>query len=276
MKVAGIFAFQMNRLGIIAGNGDLAARVIADAAQHHDIYVASLNGDAQAYPRHIAQNFELGQIGSLLDFFKRNDVKDISFIGAIPRPNIMNLNLDTKGKEWITKLGLALFKGDDALLKKIIELVELEGFNVIDSVELFQDLPHSFETSMKPTALQQRDIDTASALLVALSPYDIGQSVIMEDGIVLGIEAAEGTDHLIKRCALLRKATAPSGVLIKRAKSGQSLKVDRPTIGPKTFENIKNAGLAGLAFAPDECHILDANQCTEYANQHGLFIATLT
>ncbi len=263
-------------LGIIAGTGDLPLSIIKNCAEKHILYVASLCRQADTLENCSAANFELGQIGTLLSFFKSNGVSHITFAGKIPRPNIMDLKVDDKGKEWLKKIGLSAFRGDDALLKKIITLVENEGFKVIDSSMLMPINNLKIVTKKQPSKEQTHSIEKGFNLIADLSSYDVGQAVVIEHDLVLGIEAVEGTDELIKRCASLRKDTSASAILIKCAKSNQTLQIDRPTIGLNTLLNIKNAGFAGLAYAPEDCHVLDADKLTDYANDHELFIFPLS
>ena len=85
----------------------------------------------------------------------------------------------------------------------------------------------------------------AAQVIEALGPYDVGQAAVVANGLVVAIEAAEGTDEMLMRCAKLpddMKGGAPAGVLVKRPKPGQELRVDLPVIGPETIRNAKAAG----------------------------------
>ena len=89
-------------------------------------------------------------------------------------------------------------------------------------------------------------------VLRALSPFDIGQAAVVIDGHVVGVEDIEGTDGLLARVARLReegriRRRPARGVLVKAPKSGQDLRFDLPTIGPRTVEGAAAARLAGIA-----------------------------
>src|SRR5205085_9759764 len=90
------------------------------------------------------------------------------------------------------------------------------------------------------------DIEHGLRLARAIGALDIGEAVVVQQGLVLGVEAVEGTDGLLRRCAALRR-DGPGGVLVKAAKPGQERRVDRPTIGPQTIILAAAAGLQGIA-----------------------------
>jgi DUF1009 family protein len=118
------------------------------------------------------------------------------------------------------------------------------------------------------------DIARADQVLKTLSPLDVGQSVVVENGLVLGIETLQGTDALLSFVA----ATAPNlrgpigGVFVKRPKAGQDLRVDMPTIGPNTIDLMGKAGLSGIVISPDACVVVDVQQTIERANSQSIFI----
>ena len=106
----------------------------------------------------------------------------------------------------------------------------------------------------------------------ALGRLDIGQSAIVEDGIVLGLEAAEGTDKLIKRCKSYKKKPK-GGVLVKTCKPQQDKDLDLPTIGPDTVELCAEAGLNGIALHAHHSLLLDIEKVKDLANKHKLFVS---
>src|SRR5205085_8338822 len=97
-----------------------------------------------------------------------------------------------------------------------------------------------------PDARATADIEHGLRLARAIGALDIGQAVVVQQGLVLGVEAAEGTDDLLRRCAGLRR-DGPGGVLVKMAKPGQERRADRPTIGPRTVALAMASGLRGIA-----------------------------
>jgi len=104
-----------------------------------------------------------------------------------------------------------------------------------------------------------------------LGELDVGQAVVVQNGLVLGVEAVEGTDRLLARCAELRR-DSPGGVLVKLKKPSQERRADLPTIGPKTVEAAETAGLKGIAVHADNCLIVERSQMVERADRLGLFV----
>jgi DUF1009 family protein len=104
-----------------------------------------------------------------------------------------------------------------------------------------------------------------------MSKADVGQSLIVQEGVIIGIEAIEGTQELIKRSKDL-KISIKGGVLIKTAKTQQDLEIDLPTIGKDTILAVKEAGLSGIALGAGRSQIIDFNDTVKLADQNGIFI----
>ena len=119
------------------------------------------------------------------------------------------------------------------------------------------------------------DIMKGMSILNTLSAYDVGQSVVIENGLVLGIECVEGTDSLIKRVKDIKK-TSNRGVLVKTAKITQDMRVDIPTVGIDTIKNAYLAGLSGLAVGKDKCIILNKDEIECFANEHNMFFCEIS
>jgi DUF1009 family protein len=108
----------------------------------------------------------------------------------------------------------------------------------------------------------------------ALGALDVGQAVVVQQGHVLGVEAAEGTDALLQRCAALRRE-GPGGVLVKLCKPGQEARADLPTIGPETVAAAAASGLAGIAIEAGAALVLDHDAVVEAADRKGVFVLGL-
>ena len=115
------------------------------------------------------------------------------------------------------------------------------------------------------------DIAHAERIARALGALDIGQAVVVQQGLVLGVEAIEGTDALLRRCAGLRRE-GPGGVLVKVEKPGQEQRADRPTIGPQTVALAAEAGLRGIAVEAGATIVLDRDEVVAAADRAGLFV----
>ena len=166
--------------------------------------------------------------------------------------------------------------GDDGLLKAVIKLLETEGFRVRGAEEIVEGLlaQGGLYGRHRPDAQAESDIARGVAVVRALGAVDVGQAAVVQQGIVLGVEAAEGTDALLSRCADLRRE-GPGGVLVKLKKPDQERRVDLPTLGRKPLSAAAAAGLRGIAFEAGSCLLLDAAEMTAAADDAGLFLLGL-
>ncbi|MBP9752866.1 MAG: UDP-2,3-diacylglucosamine diphosphatase LpxI [Proteobacteria bacterium] len=263
--------------GLIAGQGDLPLQIIEYFLRNEIPFVCAGIEDAKNDTILEMQNITvkelpLGQIGALIDYFKSFGVKQVVFAGSVKRPNIFNIKFDSIGKKILKDIGFSLFRGDDGLLSTIVNFFEEEGFHVVSAKDILKDLTlePGILTIHQPTENDDKDIDFGIHLLKEMSKLDIGQSVIIENGIVLGIEAIEGTKELIERVAHLKRTT-DSGVLIKMAKVNQSFKIDLPTIGVETIKSLHQSNLKGIAIESIGTQVLDKDDVIQKANDLGIF-----
>ncbi|MCE2715705.1 MAG: LpxI family protein [Pseudomonadota bacterium] len=263
-------------LGIIAGSGTLFSLVLQEAFEknYKPIIVSFREPDEFFDSPHLQTT--LGKIGEILDFLKKHHVKKLIFAGRIQRPSLANISVDGTGFKWIQKLGMKAFAGDDALLKGITELLAEESFEIISPKDFLPSLvlsPGVYSKTL-PTKENESDIARGQQVLNILSSADVGQACIVQEGLVLGIEAIEGTQVLIKRCKDVKRHTI-GGVLIKLAKNNQSTLLDLPTIGPDTIEAIHQCKLSGLAISAHTTQVLNFHQVIELCNKYKIFLKVI-
>ena len=263
---------------IVAGAGELPFLLISHLKQSQKIFVVlCLEGNASS---ELSKGTEhifigLGEIGKALAFLKQNKVKEIVFAGKVKRPYLSSLKLDMKGLSLLGKLGIGIFKGgDNKILSHIVNLLEDQGFKVIGPEKLIPNLlTHSGVLGkIKPSKQDYKDIYVGKEILVVLGSSDVGQAVIVENGYVLGVEAAEGTDNLISRCGKLKKEKKRTGVLVKMKKTDQEARVDLPAIGTKTLLKVHKAGFKGIAVESGSSLIININAVIKKANELKLFL----
>jgi hypothetical protein len=172
----------------------------------------------------------------------------------------------------LARLGLRRH-GDDQLLRLIVEELEREGFRVVGADTLIADVlaPEGPMTALAPDADALRDIALGIEVAGRLGDLDIGQAAIVQQGLVLGVEAVEGTDALIARCAGLKRA-GRGGILVKVKKPGQERRADLPTIGPHTVRLAAETGIAGIAVQAGHCLIIERAEVIAAADRAGLFV----
>lgn len=268
-------------LGLIAGLGELPVAIASHAvASGQGVYVLRLKGfEEPALAEYPGDVVGLGEIGGGIDRLKAAGCKDLVFAGIVKRPNFKDLKLDMRGAMLLPKVISEARKGDDALLKVLVGEFEKHGFNVIGTEEANKALlaPAGLIAGPAPSEANLADIRHAAKVAAATGSLDIGQGCVVCDGLVLAVEAQEGTDEMLRRCAALPEAIrgtpgARRGVLAKRPKPDQERRVDLPTTGVSTVELVAAAGLAGLAVEADGALLLRRAEMRAAAERLGVFI----
>ena len=263
------------KLGIVAGGGDLPVRLIETArAAGRAFHVLAIKGQADlALGDDIPHDWlRLGAAGAAIELLRATGCREIVFAGRIRRPSLGALMPDARTAKVLAKLaGRAL--GDDGLLRAVIAEFEAEGFRVVGADDVLGDLvmPAGQLGSRAPDETAAADIGLGIRVARAIGALDIGQAVVVQQGVVLGLEAAEGTDALIERCGALRREGA-GGVLVKVKKPEQERRVDLPTIGPRTVALAAAAGLRGIAIEASQALLVDRERTIAEADRLGLFI----
>jgi DUF1009 family protein len=224
----------------------------------------------------------IGQLGRAVKLFRSENCRDLVFIGTLVRPALSEIRLDWGTLRVLGRVWAAFRGGDDHLLSGIGRILEQDGFRMVGIKEVAPDLlmPEGCITRASPDENAAADIARGRDVLRALSPFDIGQAAVVIDGHVVGVEDIEGTDGLLARVSHLRnegriRAKAARGVLVKAPKSGQDLRFDLPTIGPRTIEGAAAAQLAGIAIVSGNTIVVEPQAMIEAADAAGLFVTGL-
>lgn len=266
-------------LGIVAGSGSLPGLLAAAArAAGRSVFVIGLEGFAEPmilapYPHEVVR---LGAVGRMKALLQAHGCGELVLIGAVRRPSIRDLRPDAEGARLLARIGRAAFGGDDRLLAAVIRVLQEEGFRVIGPHELLAGVlaPPGILTRVSTDAEARADIERGVEVARALGTVDVGQGCVVQQGVVLAVEAAEGTDAMLARAGALR-LPGPGGVLVKLVKPGQERRVDLPTIGLDTIRNAAEAGLRGIAFAAGGTILADGAEAIAAAEARGLFLEGL-
>jgi UDP-2,3-diacylglucosamine hydrolase len=269
---------MLPKLGIIAGGGDLPVRLLeACRSAGREVFVLGLEGhaDRDLIGPHVQFWSRLGAGGAMLDALREAGVQEIVLAGRVRRPSLAELKPDWRAAKLFARIG-ARALGDDGLLRAVSVELESEGFRVVASQDVFQGLltPAGALGAVTPDDQAQADIARGVAVIRALGPLDVGQAVVVQQGLVLGVEAIEGTDALIDRCAGLRRDGA-GGVLVKMSKPQQDNRFDLPAIGTVTVERCAAAGLRGIAVEAGGSITLDRDAVAALADRLGVFVIGL-
>lgn len=269
------------KLGLIAGGGDLPAAVAARCdAEGREVFVVRLAGFADPHlVRWSGADFGMAQIGAILKVLKSEGCAAVCLAGIVNRPDFKTLKPDLKGASLLPGIIAAATKGDDALLRKILSVFEAEGFAVEGADDILggETLPNGALGRVSPTAEQLSDLKKALHVAEKSGELDIGQGAVVVDGLVLAVEAQEGTDAMLSRVAglpadLRGSADGRKGALGKAPKPIQDLRVDMPVIGPRTVELAAAAGLAGIGGVSGRLILIDRAAIIEAADRFGLFV----
>jgi DUF1009 family protein len=272
-------------VGLIAGGGVMPFAV-ADSlvARGIDPVLFALRGacDPERVARFRHHWISVGQIGRAVKLFRAENCRDLVFIGTLVRPGLSEIRLDWATLRVLGRVWASFRGGDDHLLSGIGDILEQDGFRMVGIRDVAPDLlmPEGCLTRVVPDDHALADIARGRDVLDALGRFDIGQAAIVIDGHVVGVEDIEGTDGLLARVARLRaegriRAATARGVLVKAPKSGQDLRFDLPTMGPRTVEGAVAARLAGIATAAGHTMVADPQATIEAADAAGLFVTGL-
>ncbi|HEX4507915.1 MAG TPA: UDP-2,3-diacylglucosamine diphosphatase LpxI [Alphaproteobacteria bacterium] len=265
-------------LGILAGGGTLPRRIAeAAAARGRPVFIVAFAGQydpatVDGFP-HVA--LPIGKAGKIIAELKKAGVVDLVMAGGVRRPSLSELGLDLRGAQLFARIGAGAL-GDDGLLAAIGRELEREGFRVVGANEILGGgaVPAGVLGRHNPDMQADADIAHGLRLAKTLGAADIGQAVVVQQGLVLGVEAIEGTDALLDRVGPLRREGL-GGVLVKIAKPQQDRRVDLPTIGPATIARAAASGLRGIAIEAGATIVLDQAETVAAADAAGLFLVAV-
>ncbi len=265
----------IKKLGIIAGDGSLPRHVYdACIESKTDVVVIGLDHETnyEIFADVEVSRFPVYKVSKILKKLKDENVSHVTLAGKVKRADIPRLLLDIKGAKLfaqIVKYGLA----DNSILQTIIRFIEKEGFEIIAPEKVANEivLGKGALTKAKPNKAALSDIKQGLKVLKGIATFDVGQSLVIQNGLVLGVEAAEGTDELLKRCGEI-KQSGDGPILIKISKPKQDRRVDLPCIGPETIKNAAMYGFKGVAAEAGSALILDEVSTIKLANQNKIFI----
>ena len=267
-------------LGLIVGESSLPTVVINRLLKNNiDFLILDLS-KANIYKKYKnSYSLKITELGKAISILKKNNCKNIIFIGKVKRPEISLLKFDRKALYYFPRLFSAFKKGDGNILKEIIKIFKENKINVVNSMKFTPELLFKDRSinSVKIKNTDKSSIDKGVSIIKSLSRFDIGQSVIINNGYVLAIEGPEGTDETIKRSLNLSKKykLKDKSILVKFPKENQDLRVDLPTIGLDTIKNCIEANIKGIAVKRSQNIILDKDKIINLTKKNNFFIISL-
>ena len=267
--------YDGQKLGMIAGSGMMPVEIIKYCNENNiEIYVVGLESFAtdeqlKDSPHSFAK---IGEAGKILKAFKNNGVKNVVLAGGIKRPSLKELIPDWEGMKFIAKLAMKS-TSDDGMFRAVIGEIEAHGFKVVSIEEVVPSMMFSegIYGKTKPSQDDMNDINRGITVAKALGAVDVGQAVVVQEGMVLAVEAIEGTDMMLSRAATVKKeGKAP--VMVKVLKPGQDLRTDLPAIGLLTIEQLKKYGIKGIAVEAGGILLIEREAVIKQADEAGIFI----
>lgn len=278
-KAGSTFPANVKKLGIIAGGGMLPVK-LAECCEAHgvDVFVCAFEG--QSAPAVVSGRehmlSSIGAAGKIIKTLKDHDVHDLVLIGNIRRPSLSELKPDLKTAEFFARIGFKAL-GDNDILELLKDELHREGFTVHGVQNFMQDLlmPKGVIGKHRPSKGELESICRGVVVSQEIGRLDVGQSTIVQQGHVIGVEGAEGTDELMRRCkGYLRKGGG--AILVKTCKPIQHKDLDLPTIGPDTVMVASESGLSGIVIEAGNSLFLEPDTVRDIADRHKIFIMGIT
>ena len=269
----------MTKIGIISGGGKLPITIGKSLLlKNFEIFFFCIKNftNLEDYQNYEYIEVDIVSFSSILKSLKKYKINKIIMVGKISRPSIKDIKFDLITISLIKDLFLES-KGDDQLLKSISAFFNKHGFPLFDWRKACHDLFISADhlTINKPSKLAYKNMTKGLKIFKIIGKADIGQSLIIQNQLILGIECIEGTDELIIRCSNYRKNT-DKGILLKLSKYNQHKALDLPTIGIKTIQNLKKYSYEGVFIEKNECIVLEKEKIINFCNNNNMFLSTVS
>jgi len=269
---------QNQTLGLIAGSGMMPVEIIRHCNKNEiPIFVIGLepfaNDEQLAEAPHIFA--KIGEAGKMMKVLREHNVRDIVFAGGIKRPSFKELIPDWEGMKIVAKLAMKKMS-DDNLFRAVIDEVENRGFKIVGIEEVVPEMlfQEGVYGKVKPSKDDMSDIERGWTVAKAIGAVDVGQAVVVQEGLVLAMEAIEGTDMMLARAASLRK-DGKKPIMVKVLKPGQDMRVDLPAIGLQTIELFVKYGIGGIAVEAGGILLIEKEAVIKKADENGIFIIGL-
>lgn len=267
-------------LGLIVGESSLPNFVINKLLKKNVEFLILDLTKSNIYKKYKnSYSLKITELGKAISVLKKNNCKNVIFLGKVERPEISLLKFDRKALFYLPRLFSAFKKGDGNILKEIIKIFKENKLNVVNSMKFTPELIFKDKSinKVKINNADKRCISKGARIIKSLSKFDIGQSVVINNGYVLAIEGPEGTDETIKRSLHLSKKykLKNKSILIKFPKANQDLRVDLPTIGFDTIKNCIKANIKGIAVKRSQNIILGKDKIINLIKKNNFFIISI-
>jgi DUF1009 family protein len=266
----------MATIGLIAGSGGFPALFAAAArrAGHRVVAAAHVNQTDPALARQVEAItwVKLGQFGKIVEALRAGGATRTVMLGAITKRRFFVDALpDAVGLELMAKVAI---RSDDNLLRMIATMLEDRGMPVMDPTPFLAEglAREGVLGRHQPTEAEWADARYGLELARAVGRLDLGQTVVVKEGVAVAVEALEGTDACIRRGGELAKGGA---VVVKAVKPQQDRRFDLPAVGPDTVESMKQAGCRVLAVEAGATLVMEPEALISLADRAGIAVVGL-
>ena len=255
---------EQNIIGLVAGRGCLPKDVLVNMKERPVIAaVVGLKGEVDPQLSQFAdyyQELPVTQLGAIIGFFKSLNISEVVFAGKVSKEGLFQGGFDAVFQRLLQELPE---KNDDAILLAVVKEFEKNELMVAKQTDYLQQcLAQTGSIVGQITAAEMADVQLGFRIAKAMGGLDIGQSVVVKRGVILAVEAIEGTDQAIKRGGVLGGQGA---VVVKVSKPSQDERFDVPTIGKSTIMSMIDVGATVLGIEAQKTLITEREQLLELA-----------
>jgi DUF1009 family protein len=261
---------------LVAGEGHLPLVVAQEAkAMGHSVQAYALEASTHKALKAMGVSSRcvvLGQLAATLEAMRADAAMTVVFAGKVNKWQLFtnSLRLDALARQLLME---ATLKTDDGLMHTLIAYMEQQGFAIMPQTRFMAPLFQAAGVLTPQFHLHEglwKDVALGHQLAKTMGAVDVGQTVVVNDGMPMAVEAIEGTDACLLRAGQL--ARKRGGVVVKVAKPQQDDRFDVPTVGLRTLKTMKKAGLTLLATEANATLFLDAEAMVAYAQRHHMGI----
>ena len=260
-------------IGLFFGDSDFPIKILKKIKKYKKKYfIIDLSNRNKFKKDKNSYRVSIGQFGKIINLLNKKRCKKVLFAGKVNKPKLSKLKLDLKGIYYIPRIIKSSKLGDAAILKEIIKILNEQKIKTIDSLTFNPELTlkKGNHTKLKPNKNDKIDINKAIKTLNKLGKYNFSQGTVVRNNKIIAIEGRDGTEKMIKKCK--NKKFRNNGVLVKFPKKKQDLRIDLPTVGLKTLNQCKSAGLKGIVLKSNQNVFLEKKKCISFANTNKMFI----
>jgi len=264
---------MIRRICIIAGSGLYPELLVcgARAAGVPCVDVMAVRGSTSRATMRVADHVHtwgLGEVVSGVHWLSEQGYDGVILAGQINPLSLFRTRFDADTRRWLAELAV---KSAHTIFGRIVAEFEHCGVQVLPA-SCYMDGHLPGEGTLTKRSLDPReatDVERGAQVMRDIGRHDVGQTVLVKDGMVLAVEAFEGTNAAIKRGG---KLGGKGSVLVKGAREGHDMRFDIPVAGLTTIKTMKSAGATAFAFQAGRLVLLDREESIAYADRHGMAI----